>query len=111
MKEKEMKDKDIFAQGVVFGCLFVVYVLFIISIQAWTLMALWKWFVTPFGVPVLGYFHALGLTLLSTYFQKDTLAVIINSEKSPEKAFEIGMTITGMTLMCLILGWFISFLV
>lgn len=113
--KKENEERDLFAQGTLFGCLVTVYILFGISIQAWTLMALWKWYMVPFGLPSLGYFHALGLTILSTYFQKETLATLTTEaskgEDAQAKVFVKGMTIIALTLACLFFGWIIHFFV
>ena len=33
-------------------------------LRGWTISILWEWFVVPFGLPVLGIAHAIGIAIL-----------------------------------------------
>lgn len=38
-------------------------------LRGWALAHLWSWFVVPLGVPVVGYVHAFGLSLVWSFFE------------------------------------------
>lgn len=41
-------------------------------LRAWAFVTLWVWFVIPFGLPAVGYAHALGLSLFVSWLVHQT---------------------------------------
>ena len=67
---KDFDFEDIITGGlgcsvIAFGT--IVFVILMLFLRAFIILYLWKWFVTPFGLPELGYAHAYGLGVLSSY--------------------------------------------
>ncbi len=50
------------------SCLAILFVTALLPVillgNAYTIVALWRWFVVPFGLPAIGMAHAYGLTVL-----------------------------------------------
>ena len=71
---------------------------------AWALLLLWGWFIVPtFGVPVLTYPLAIGLSLTVSLFRRDSH---IKSKYKDGAWSQVGYTIIS-PILTVLLGWLI----
>jgi len=54
-----------------FGKIIAIIVLTILSIfvGAWAFSTLWSWFIVPIGLPAIGYAHAYGLMIVTSFLK------------------------------------------
>ena len=80
MSDKE--DKELTATMA--GCLIAIVAIAAgLALNGWALMTLWGWFVVPFGLPAVGLWHALGLSLLGQ--------MLTTRRPAPRKGDETGL--------------------
>lgn len=74
-------------------------------LSGWVLSLVWKWFVAPLGIPTIGVFHAVGLSLAIQLF-------IAKSTQSEEKRHPLEIFATSSALMLTIMGmsWLVHLL-
>jgi len=58
------------------------YMALVYFLHAWVVCSLWGWFVVPFGLPALTYYHAVGISLLVGVLSDNGIKAI-----NPDKLF------------------------
>lgn len=61
-------------------------------------MWLWRWFVTPFGMPEVGFWHALGISMLSSFLTMRLVASDFEDTPLPVRTYQVFITLTAKWL-------------
>lgn len=94
MESETKKDKE----NVYDGCAVLILLVPYLALYSITLLLMWRWNISePFGVPEIGFFHALGLGSMSTLFMLG-LASRDNYTKG------LDLALNGIFLMLAVLG-------
>lgn len=83
-----MKYIGIFAAFIILGFL-----------SAFTTVTLWGWFIVPFGVAQIGYVHAYGLGIISSYVMGTRG---LTGKKPVSESLAMGFMVS---VMCLLMGF------
>ena len=89
-------------------------VAFCFVVEVMTIRFLWLWFLTPIGVPAIGFFHVIGLILLKTLFMPDSFGVVAFTKKlegegqSPARMLE---EMLPPTVLILSVGFLLHFFI
>ena len=72
MSNKTFREKAVSLAGVILGSIFILVTLAVVitaaaAVNGLVIKIMWGWFVTPLGLPALGYAQAIGLGFLARY--------------------------------------------
>lgn len=61
-------------------------------------MWLWRWFVTPFGVPAVGFWHAVGVSMLASFLAMRLVASDFEDTPLSTRTYQVFVTLSAKWL-------------
>tara|TARA_Y100000310_G_C20644074_1_gene795597 strand:+ start:368 stop:670 length:303 start_codon:yes stop_codon:yes gene_type:complete len=87
-----------------------IYVVYLLTVTLITIVALWDWFIIPFGLPPIGYAHALGLSIVLNFLiPADAILSKVNDIRKDqgESKWMFPITMGLRPPLTLLFGWIV----